>query len=716
MNFVPKYNPRFQTDQEIIDSFVVRHHILDLILETIQGNTGSVNQHILIVGPRGSGKSTLVHRVAAALETDHDLSAKWYPIPFAEESYLVTTPGEFWLEALFHLSELTQDPRWQQIAEELRKEPDEKRLQDRALSQLLDFSDYSGKRILLIVENLNMLLGEQMSSDSDWDLRHTLQTEPRLMLLGTATSRFDQISNVDKAWFEFFSIYSLDPLDLSECRILWEAITGDQLTDHRLRPMQILTGGNPRLLRILAEFSAQRSLQELMKNLIQLVDDHTDYFKGQMDHLAPVERKVFVALLDAWDPLGAREVAEIARIGVNKASSLLNRLVLRGAVVILEEGKRRKLYQVSERLFNIYYLMRRRGYASIRVQAVVNFLVSFYEREELFQVISDIMKEVSTLEIDQCEDHVLFYKLLAPIIDRNMKDKLARKTPPNILKGLIKRCSQDLQKDPCNYEALRYRGIALSLLGQHEDALEDFDYALMIKPDHDRLWNNRGNALSSMGRNQEALESYERCIEINSKHNFVWNNRGVVLRDLSQHQEALESYERCIKINPNWDPVWFNKGLVLKDLNRYEEAIESFDHAIKINPDEQCAWDEWLSLLDLLRTKGEWEQVLELLSPLFMEPIVSLEIISFQHELIKRITDLLIATTAAGYAQEVLNLIQSSKAMIALEPLIVGIRIYLGETVRVAQEIAEIGQDVSQQIRDQQTILEQRSPLGSSLI
>jgi Cdc6-like AAA superfamily ATPase len=180
-----KYNPGFSSDAELIESFVVRKPYLDLILENLRENTGSANQHVLVVGARGTGKTMLVRRVTAEVRTDPKLNAQWYPLVFAEESYQVTSVGEFWLEALFHVADQTQDASWQTVYEELRTEADETRLRQRALARLMDFADAQGKRILLVVENLNMLFAEQLGEHDDWELRHTLQNEPRLMLLGT---------------------------------------------------------------------------------------------------------------------------------------------------------------------------------------------------------------------------------------------------------------------------------------------------------------------------------------------------------------------------------------------------------------------------------------------------------------------------------------------------------------------------------------------------
>lgn len=372
-----KYNPAFLTEGELVESFVVRHDDLETILQVIRENTGAVNQHVLVIGPRGSGKTTLALRTVAEIRRSEALSTLWYPIVFGEESYQVTSPGEFWLEAIFHLAHQTKDGRWEKTHEELRAEPVEERLRERALGQLLDFADAHGKRLLLVVENFNMLLADQFTDDDAWVLRHTLANESRIMILASAPARFDETENTGKAMFELFKQHVLHPLDTEECRAIWESVSGEEIDARRIRPIQILTGGNPRLLTIIAQFGARKSFQDLMADLLHLVDEHTEYFKSHLDSLPPVERKVYVALAEIWDPATARHVADEARLNVNKVSSLLRRLVDRGAVTASVLGGKRR-YEVAERLGCIYCLMRRRGRDTPRIARLVQFLEGYY--------------------------------------------------------------------------------------------------------------------------------------------------------------------------------------------------------------------------------------------------------------------------------------------------------------------------------------------------
>ena len=62
-----KYNPAFLSPAELIDQFVVRHTDLEVVLQTIRENTTGANQHVMVIGPRGSGKTMLIRRVAAEI-------------------------------------------------------------------------------------------------------------------------------------------------------------------------------------------------------------------------------------------------------------------------------------------------------------------------------------------------------------------------------------------------------------------------------------------------------------------------------------------------------------------------------------------------------------------------------------------------------------------------------------------------------------------------
>ena len=146
-----------------------------------------------------------------------------------------------------------------------------------------------------------------------------------------------------------------------------------------------MTGGSPRLLAILARFGAGLSFSELMAGLLDLIDDHTEYFRSHIEALPAQERRVYLALADLWKPAPAREIADRARLDTSQCSAQLARLAGRGAVEVTGGSPRRKLYYLTERLYNIYYLMRRASGPAPLIEALVRFMVSYYAPAELTQ-------------------------------------------------------------------------------------------------------------------------------------------------------------------------------------------------------------------------------------------------------------------------------------------------------------------------------------------
>ena len=389
-----KYNPGFLTDDELVTSFCVRTHEFESIIETLRESTGNSNPHMIVIGPRGSGKTHLLLRVAVEIRRKSELE-RFFPVVFAEESYEVTTCGEFWLECLGRLADqerYADGVDLHRTYEDLRNSPDDRILAERCLGVLLDFVDRHNQRLVLVVENLNMLFADMLDPDAGWQLRKTFQTEPRILLVGSATSRFEEIDHPEKALYDLFRIITLHPLNTSECATLWKTVSGRSTAFRTIRPLQILTGGNPRLLTIVSHFGAGQSFRELMENLLDLVDDHTEYFKSHLDSLPVQERRVYLALARLWKPSFSREIADLARIDTNRCSALLARLLRRGAVTVDGGTARRKQYYLTERLYNIYYLLRRGYGATAMVEALIQFMASYYSPVELL----DIGKSIAT--------------------------------------------------------------------------------------------------------------------------------------------------------------------------------------------------------------------------------------------------------------------------------------------------------------------------------
>lgn len=402
---IRKFNPgAFQSDEEVIEQFKVRHHELQTVLEILDDNIEAPScQHTLILGPRGQGKTMLLARTAAELRSNERFSEGLLSVRFMEESQEIFNMADFWLEALFHLARECQqfDP---QLGHELNirhsvlsKKWGSDSLEDLARNAVLDVADQLDRKLVLMIENLQSLF-EDVDESFGWKLRKVLQTEPQIILVGSAIKRFEGLDNAKHPFFELFWIIDLKPLDTIECQQLWTMLSGQDISEREIRPLEILTGGSPRLLVIVASFAKHKSMRQLMEELVSLIDEHTDYFRGNLEVLSKTERRVFLAVMDLWQPSTPSEISNRARMGIRTVSTMLGRLVNR-QVVTVEGGGRKRRYVAAERLYSIYYKLRRNRDEAAVVQNLIRFMSVFYTEAEQTEVFSALFEEMAESEV-----------------------------------------------------------------------------------------------------------------------------------------------------------------------------------------------------------------------------------------------------------------------------------------------------------------------------
>jgi tetratricopeptide (TPR) repeat protein len=570
-----KFNPGFQSDEEAIQNFIVRKDEFDRITGAFLGKEKTTGPRVLVVAPRGAGKSTLCRRVLAEVRRSADLSAKWHPIFLGEESYSVTTPGEFFLECVFHLQDQMPDAGLQSDYEEALQIEDEQKLLSRVLVILKQFSQKKRKRLLIIFENFQVILDDQIGDGAKELLRH-LKDEQFFGVLATSVAQFDD-ANKNTRPTGFLEI-QLKPLSLNECHELWKSLTNNDVKLERIRPLQILTGGSPRLLHILADFMRTPSLRSLMDNLNLLIDQNTEYFKSQLDALPSIERKVFAALLDAWDPCTAKQISETARVTTNVASAMLLRLTARGSV-IKEQGKgRTALYYAAERLFNIYYLMRRRSHPSSRVRALVSFMTEYYDRDELVDTAAILAREACTVRPDNRVDY------------HSTFDAILSRAPTAVRARILAQAPADFMSSFQEHWKTEHGGAAMIEEPSQSDSGADVS---SIRPALERS----GRAMEREDYDEasriilEALESNPNSAPLLLRH-------GLLLQQKGKYDELLEVAQRLRKVDSKREWADILEGLAHLGTDKTDDAKRSFESALAIDEENTAALNELAVLYD----------------------------------------------------------------------------------------------------------------------
>lgn len=387
-----------KSKQSLVDGFVVRTNEFQEIFNNLR-NTSLLNhkQHYLIIGQRGAGKTSLMHRINYAIEDDKKLSGCIIPILFSEEQYNLSELVNLW-ESIGNY--LEDQYSWSNISlpiENIISEGGE--YEFKVYSFLCSKLKEANLSLVLFIENINIFLKKLDDNEKD-RLKQVLVEDSAIRLISTSTSYNDGNIDFSGPWYNFLKLINLDGLDKAECEKLLLKI-GEQYGQKeqikhiienypgRIESLRRLTGGIPRTISYLFQIFLDNENGKAIKDLYILIDTLTLLYKSELDQLSTQQQKVIDIIAKKWDAIAVKDIAKATRLESKNISTILSALEKNQLIEKVQTDSKNHLYRIKERFMNIWYLMRfGRKHDKENVVWLVRFFDAWCEKKELNKLIT----------------------------------------------------------------------------------------------------------------------------------------------------------------------------------------------------------------------------------------------------------------------------------------------------------------------------------------
>ncbi len=662
------YNPALLKKEDLVAQFVARRALLEqLTAELRNGAESGEIQHQLLIGQRGSGKTTLLRRLRYAIEDDGYLTAHWLPLVFPEEQYNVARISDFWANCLDALSDaLEREGREAEVKAldnliENLPGNDEKGRARMALDSLKQWTKRERRGLVLLLDNSDLIF-DRLTVDH-WALREALSADGRLAFICATSAPIEATYRHEGVFYDFFKVRELPGIGdeearevLSKLAQLRRATRVEEILKHdpgRLRSLRMLTGGNLRTLVVLFQILAQGEDDSVRADLEHLLDQYTPLYKARFEALSAQSQQVFDALALNWDPITAAELASALRLETNAVSAVLNRLVKEGVIEkVASPPGAKTLFQVAERFFNIWYLMRASRRVRRKLIWLVEFLKLFYGSEalrhramayarqsmrdpemalayaraipddpalrraletggvnalfelqaEMRQSLRDIfdfngedahLKPTVDLAQTLSEIRKIIYRVRVSFVGWNAKEFYRKLSGSPSISIVEKR---QIAKKLHELSHRELRQIHASLDREEKNLSDRFGQpvckALMEAISQGLMRNLQdveGADAAAIRLNEPLLKAVARGIALNSA--IGWNFLGDKFISENNCKDAEWAYRKAVEIDPGNAYLWNSLGVFLSDkAKRHEEAEAAYREAIELKPEYPDPW------------------------------------------------------------------------------------------------------------------------------
>ena len=129
-----------------------------------------------------------------------------------------------------------------------------------------------------------------------------------------------------------------------------------------------------------------------------------------------------------------------------------------------------------------------------------------------------------------------------------------------------------------------YLGKVLARMGKSQDAVQELDLALAIRPDLPEALSEKGRLLAKLNRSEEGLKLLEKAAQLEPGNARICVDRAEVLASMGRRGEAQSQLQLAVQLQPGFWEAHYLLGVELAVDEQVSSAAEQFLETVRLNP------------------------------------------------------------------------------------------------------------------------------------
>ncbi len=153
----------------------------------------------------------------------------------------------------------------------------------------------------------------------------------------------------------------------------------------------------------------------------------------------------------------------------------------------------------------------------------------------------------------------------------------------------IKQLQEKLKENPKDNETIEAYAIALSDIGENEEALKNFIYLKNIFPDNAKIYYNIGIILEKLKLIDDSVIAYEKALSLSEDDTDIMFNLANVYIKTENFDDAEKLLLNVIKQDKEDENAYFHLGEIYSRKKEYDKAIEYLTKALELDSSDLIA-------------------------------------------------------------------------------------------------------------------------------